>query len=259
MFKVIHISDTHLRETDPGSRSGWHETTQAIRTTRPNLVIHTGDIVLDEPENARDHAFARDELSGLDVEWLAIPGNHDIGDGPPRGGPICEDLLQRFESNYGAAHWAKDIGDWRLVGINSMLFGLGSAREAEEWAWLGSTLRQAGRRPVALFMHKPPFVMAPDEAEQGSAAIPVEARARFWDVVTGSSVRVVACGHRHEYRVLHRDGVSVVWAPTTGDQLDERTAPVDSPVALSGVLEMIFYGETFMHRLIPFGVGRQSA
>jgi 3',5'-cyclic AMP phosphodiesterase CpdA len=259
MFKVIHISDTHLRENDPGSRSGWAEATRAIKKARPDLVIHTGDIVLAEPENAMDHAFAKGELSRLDVEWLAIPGNHDIGDGPPRSAFIRDDLLQRFETNYGSAHWTRDIAGWSLIGINSMLFGLGSQKETEEWAWLEGALQRARGPSIALFMHKPPFVVAPDEVEEGSAAIPVETRSRFWDLVTRFGVRVVACGHRHEYRVLHRDGVSVVWAPTTGDQLDERTAPVDRPVAFPGVLEMIFHGETFMHRLIPFGAGGQSA
>ncbi|CAH1660885.1 metallophosphoesterase family protein [Chelatococcus asaccharovorans] len=252
MYKVIHISDTHLRESNLGSLVGWTKAVRAIAATQPDLVIHTGDIVLDEPDNATDHAFARSELANLAVEWLAIPGNHDIGDGPPRQESICSDLIHRFADTYGATHWTRDIGPWLVIGVNAMLFGLGTAQEDEEWAWLEKALSTASGKPVALFMHKPPFVTTPDDVEHGSAAIPPASRGHLWALVRRYGVQVIACGHRHEYRVLHRDGVTIVWAPTTSDQLDELTSPINDPIPLPGLVEMIFHEDTFIHRFVPF-------
>ena len=249
MFTLIQISDTHLRQGDPVSEPGWRAAARHIAAARPDLIVHTGDIVRAEPETVADHAFARRALDALGVDWLAVAGNHDIGDGPPSAVTITARLVDRFAAVYGAVRWARDIGTWRLLGINSMLFGSGLAEEEAEWRFLEAAVRTAEHRDLALFVHKPPFVLDPAEAPVGSMAMPHAARARFWGCIQGGPVRLIACGHRHEHRVVQHGGITMVWAPATA-ALPETTPPLTGSACGSGLLEYCFAERTVVHRLV---------
>ncbi|MFI5015093.1 MAG: metallophosphoesterase family protein [Hyphomicrobiales bacterium] len=247
MHRVVHISDTHMRAEDPGATRGWLAAARYIRETMPDLVVHTGDIVHDDPHDNRDHDFAARQLTRLGVDFLTVPGNHDIGDGPPATLAPDRGLLESFCKRYSADRWEKQLGDWRLVGINTLLFSSGLAEEEEQWSWLADALHAGSRNPVVVFMHKPPFLISPDEGGEVSSVIPLAARRRFWDLMRGSATTLIACGHRHEYRVLHRDGIQIVWAPTTSALLAEASPPLP-PVAHPGMIEYVFAGATLLHR-----------
>ena len=178
---------------------------------------------------------------------MLVPGNHDIGDCAPKGSGPRSDLGAAFTALYGPSHWVRLIEDWALIGTNALLFGSGQPAEAAEWAWLETTLACHQARPIALFVHKPPFLVAPDEAEHSSAVMPAAGRSRFWSVVKRHDVRLIGCGHRHEYRCVLADGVMIVWAPTTSALLDETTAPLP-PVAHAGLVEYLFSGSSVLHR-----------
>ena len=45
----------------------------------PDLLVVTGDIVLEDPDDADDREYAHAVLTGAPCPVLAIPGNHDIG------------------------------------------------------------------------------------------------------------------------------------------------------------------------------------
>ena len=47
----------------------------------------------------------------------------------------------------GADRFVQDIGEWRLIGINSQLLGCGLPAEAEQHDWLAETI--ATNRPSA--------------------------------------------------------------------------------------------------------------
>ena len=78
--------------------------------------------------------------------------------------------------------------------------------------------------------------------------LPAASRRRFWDLVRRHGVRLVACGHRHEHRVSVRDGVTIVWGPTTSALLDERTPPFDDADYHAGLVEYVLSGDTLIHR-----------
>lgn len=249
MKTVIQISDTHLRAGDSVSGPGWTAARAIIRDRAPALVIHTGDIVRDDPYDEADHRYAEGALAGLGVEVLAVPGNHDIGDGPPNADGPDRRLLASFRRSYGPDCWTRAIGDWLLIGVNGMT--LGADEDDGPWDWLARALAAGRDASIALFTHKPPFLASPDEPVETSAVMPSGTRRRFWSLVTRNKVRLLACGHRHEYRVLARDGVLVVWAPTTSDLLDETSPPL-APVAAPGLVEYAFDGPTLHHRFVPF-------
>ena len=64
-----------------------------------------------------------------------------------------------------------------------------------------------------------------------------------------AGIRLIACRHRHEYRVLQHQGVVMVWAPTTS-VLREETPPIASNGAAAGMIEYVITGDTLMHRVI---------
>jgi alkaline phosphatase D len=251
MKRVLHVSDPHHRRGDPVSEPGWKWVEALVTQHKPDLVINTGDLVRDAPDEADDHAHAAFRQRGLRVETLCLPGNHDIGDGPPTGTGPAGGLLSRFESLYGPVHWVRRLDAWSVIGINAMLLGSGQPEEADEWTWLQRALADEARRPIALFIHKPLFLAHPDEPDARSAAIPAAARARFWSLAKRAGVRLIGCGHRHEYRAVLADGILTVWAPTTSTLLEETSPPLP-PVAYAGAVEYAFIGDAVSHRPIPF-------
>ena len=255
MKRVLHIADPHLRSDNCASMAGWRQVAAFVQAAPPALLINTGDLVFDEPNDRSDQRLAGDCQRSLGVEVLSLPGNHDIGDGPPREDGPSESLLDAFRAEHGEPHWVRVLDEWALVGVNAMLFGAGASSEAAEWAWLEAALAAQQGRPVALFMHKPPLLISPSEDVAGSAAMPAAARGRLWSLVRRHGVSLVGCGHRHEYRSILLDGVVVVWAPTTSGLLDETTPPLP-PHAYPGLVEYAFEGRSVVFRPIVFEAPR---
>src|SRR5882762_702955 len=131
---VIQVSDLHLSAARAYNQPGWEACLAHIAAERPDLVVATGDLVLDDPDLDADHAFAHRELARIAAPWLALPGNHDIGDANPApymGQHLDPRRLQRYLHVHGADRWTRELGAWRLIGINAMLPGSDLAAEAE--------------------------------------------------------------------------------------------------------------------------------
>ncbi len=79
--------------------------------------------------------------------------------------------------------WSHDLGGWRLIGLDSMLFGSGEPEEAAQLAWLEKTMAEAGGRRIAWFVHRPLFLDDPLEGDTGYWSVQPEPRARLLDLV----------------------------------------------------------------------------
>lgn len=225
---VIQVTDLHLSAERAYNYASWAACLDHINQARPDFVAVTGDLVLDDPDHAPDHGFVRSELDRIEVPWAALPGNHDIGDTGPKpymGQWITEQRRQRFLAHFGADWWARDLGAWRLLGLDAQLLGSGLPAEAEQLDWLESELALAGDRPLALFLHKPLFVE--HAAEEGDPVWCVlrEGRQKVMTVLRRGNLRLVACGHAHHYRTLTIGGTAMVWAPSSGLIIDNEIAP----------------------------------
>ncbi len=73
MTRLVHLTDLHFGLARPDLVVPLAE---AVRAVEPDLVIVSGDLV----QRARTSQFqaARDFLDGLQLPWIAVPGNHDI-------------------------------------------------------------------------------------------------------------------------------------------------------------------------------------
>ncbi len=175
-FRLTQISDTHLARRFPRLTANFEHLCDHVDTTRPDLVLNTGDMGFDAPGNADDLAFARERHDALPVPCRYLPGNHDIGDNPtqtaPRPAhPVNEKARQTYIAAFGDDRWRFEAAGWCFVGLNSLVMNSGLVAEAEQFDWLAAELATARGKPVALFLHKPLYLDAPDDPELAPSAI----------------------------------------------------------------------------------------
>lgn len=198
----------------------WAPTLAWLRDDPPHLVVHTGDIVEEDPDDHDDRAFARQLLDDVPAPLVCIPGNHDVGFyGDDAARPR---RLAAFRATWGHDRFSIDVAGWRVVGVDAYLLG-----NDEHDAWLHQVTRTP--KPLLIFVHQP-LHGDPDDGWQ----MPGSAREAFAAALDGADVAVVASGHRH---VAGRFG-RAVWAPSLALEGGAHPATERRP----GVVE---------HRLAP--------
>jgi alkaline phosphatase D len=227
--RVVQFSDTHIshREGVPPSLMGLLD---RLDDDPPDLLVVTGDVVLEDPDDAADREFAHAVLTGAPCPVLAIPGNHDIGfygEDDER-----QRRIDAFSERWGSDRFAVDVAGWRLVGANAYLLG-----DAEHNAWLRDAVTSGS--PTTVFIHQPQTGGEPCDGWE----TPEWARVAFDSAIDGGDVRLIVSGHRH--RSIRRG--RTVWAPSTtlvGDTIDDGTDPsrgaVDYTFRRSGEVDVRF-------------------
>lgn len=257
-FRIVQVADIHLGAGEEHHLDNWLKVAAWISRERPDLVVVNGDLVMGDPDNDADHAFARAQIGRIPVACRYLPGNHDIGDNVISGKMIkrVDDARRaRFATHFGEERWAFEAAGWGFVGLNSQLLGSnGQAAEAEQWTWLAHTLTQFNDRQVALFLHKPLFLDHPTEPDHEDptlrqSCIDSGSRARLLDLCRRHRVRLVSSGHKHQTRSFSLDGIYYLWGPST--------ACVNSPPTTLhwgtrevGFIDYRFRPSGFDHRIV---------
>jgi 3',5'-cyclic AMP phosphodiesterase CpdA len=235
-FRLTQISDTHLARHFSKLTANFERLSDHIDTTRPDLVINSGDMAFDAPTSPGDLAFARELHDALPVPCRYLPGNHDIGDNPTQVGPpprhlVTEKDRQAYIAAFGDDRWRFEAAGWCFVGLNSLVMNSGLLAEAEQFDWLAAELASVRAKPVALFLHKPLHLDAPEDPEIESSAIryvPPAPRRRLLEMLRGVDLRLVASGHVHQRRDFSTRSTRHIWAPSAGfiisDKRQERIA-----------------------------------
>jgi 3',5'-cyclic AMP phosphodiesterase CpdA len=227
-MKIAQISDTHLTHGGGLTEQNFRRlVTHFNEEARPDLVVITGDIQVIHPDNDADRAAARALAGTLTVPFLAVPGNHDVGE--PAAHPwanlaVTDERVAAFEAAWGLSYWRHDEDGAVLIGLNSELMGSGLAREAEMWAWLDHEVADlpAGD-PVLVFLHKPVFQVL-DEPIEHQLDLDPESRERLLALFEGKALRAVGSGHLHSYRHQKRGDILEIWAPSTAfAAIEDRT------------------------------------
>ena len=233
-FRLTQISDTHLARRLTRLTANFDRVAEHIDSTRPDLVVNSGDLGFDGPTSPDDLGYARSLHDALPVPCRYLPGNHDIGDNPTQVGPVPKDLVsekgrQAYMALFGDDRWRFDAAGWCFIGLNSLVMNSGLVSEAEQFDWLARELASSGGKPVALFLHKPIFLDAPDDPELPASAIryvPMPARRRLVEMLRAVDLRLVASGHVHQRRDFTFGRTRHVWSPSAGfiipDKVQER-------------------------------------
>ena len=227
--RVVVVSDSHLSERTPEAQRNWSAVLRHLESVPPDLVVHAGDLSLDGTYDGSELLYARTQLRRVRVPWLAVPGNHDIGDNPGPGfdpdDAVTGGRLTRWRDEVGDDFWATWLGNWRVVGVNAQLFGSASEDEAAQWTFLEAELK-GPRVPTVLVTHKP---LTASEHELAAAPqyrfVPSPAREGLVALCREAGVEVVVSGHVHQSRRLHAAGMTHLWAPTTWAVLPDWLQP----------------------------------
>ena len=229
-FRVVQISDTHLSDSLGYFVDNFDTVVAWLNAVRPDLVINTGDIALDAPRRPEDLSFALARHRDIEAPLLTLPGNHDLGDNPLSSDDPSEDRIDDvrrgvWQETFGEERFSEFYSGWHFVGCNAQLLGSGMPAESDQWHWLSDALAGGDNRPLALFLHKPLIAERPDESAPHGRYVLPEARRRLLDLLAERDLRLVACGHTHQFRERQLNGVAHVWAPSTAFILPDDMQP----------------------------------
>jgi 3',5'-cyclic AMP phosphodiesterase CpdA len=274
--RVVQISDLHLGAATDQPRqasalSAFRALSARLSGMDLDLLIATGDLVVDHPDHARDHRFARRALATLNVPVRTVPGNHDVGDHRSRAGlppdwhgvPVTSRRIRAWRDRWGTPYWRHDLPGWTLFGLNSQVMGSGLGEEADQWAWLRRELRglrlSRPRLAVAVFMHEgilAPHLDAPRDAWMN---VPTDAAMLFLDTFAAVDLRLVASGHTHRYACEHRDGIWHVTAPSLTGPIPLRPDMLQAAGRREpGVLAYTFEPERFSVEFLTASSGARG-
>lgn len=247
MFMIAQISDTHLSDDKPFFVDNFVRVGEALRASRPDLVLNSGDITLDGASNEADLAAARLLHDGLDLPMRFLPGNHDLGDSQDSPGhgeaSIDAERRRRYVRYFGTDWWWFDAPGWRLLGLNAQLLGSDLDEAEMQDDAIAEAVSGLGRRRLALFLHKPLFDRTVDEREITGRFVNPVPRRLLLASLDGVTPALVSCGHVHQYRASEAFATRHVWATSTAFVIPDHRQP------RYGVKE-VGYVE---HRLAPDG------
>lgn len=237
-MRIVQISDTHITHLGGTTNDNAEKAVDLVNELRPDLVVHTGDVTILDPDVDEDRPVAKHLLSRIEAPLHILPGNHDIGEpgGKPLGNrPVTSERVAAFRAHFGPEQFLTEIGDWSVVGFNSELFTSGLPEEQEQWTWLESLPQRLAGRPTLFFSHKPVWAHSP-EHQVPQIALDASVLPRFEEILARSNARGFGSGHLHHFALSTpastalAAGVFAVSAPPTAFVLrDDKMAAVAGP------------------------------
>ena len=218
-MRIVQISDTHVLAdgvVTPGNAE--RVVTFVNDVLRPDLVVHTGDVVGLSPDDDGDRRAAAAVLGDLRAPLLVVPGNHDVGvagDAPWAGFAVTGERISQHARVFGEVPFLETFGDWGLIGLDSERLESGLPEEERQWEWLERTLAARPARSLLLFMHRPLWNHRPSRAPDANS-VPAPLRERLLALPGAERVRAVGNGHLHWYRRAQRPELLEVWGPASG-------------------------------------------
>ena len=250
-MRILLITDSHLANGALDFVANWHAAASYAKRSAIDLTIHLGDISLDAINTWPQLHEARVLVDAWPTPMRLIPGNHDIGDNPgTRDAPEHEWLSEasraRYLALFGEDRWAIDAEGWRLIAFDAQLLGSGMPEEAEQWDWLASEFKNAAGKPIVVLLHKPLFENPATDSDHHMRYVPHAARDRLLVLIARADVRLVLCGHAHQYLDRTIDGVRHVWLPSSAFIIpDPHQTRFGEKIVGVGVLELGRDGEGY--------------
>lgn len=227
MPTILQVSDAHLSPRNDLFRGNLARIAALVASHPPDLVVASGDLSLDGADRDEDLVLAASLHQALPAPLLALPGNHDVGSHAqtmPRQ-PFDTARLERFQRHLGAGRGMTDLPGWRVIGLNSEVMGTGHAEEAAQAAFIAEAAAGAGKRRIALFLHKPIFVTDLADPTFDYWSVPPQARGALAPLLEHPGLRLVASGHLHLHHEFAQGRIAYAWAPP----LSFIVAPGDQP------------------------------
>ena len=226
---IAQITDTHIKQPGrlayrrvdtAGMLKACVEAIMAL-DPKPDVIVHTGDLV-DFGTDA-EYAHLRALLAPLDIEMLAVPGNHDAREAMRRAFPDHAHLPP-----HGSLRFAVRRGPLRIVGLDTLVPGQGGGDlSADDLVWLQETLSDEPNVPTLVLMHHPPFVTGIAHMDRQGLAC----RSAFEEIVARHpQIQAILCGHVHRAAHAQVGGRAAMICPSPAHQVALDLTP-DGPSA----------------------------
>ncbi len=221
-LRIGFISDLHWPKVKNAS-----DVLEEVLSIRPDVVVLTGDLAHKGAIKEKRFRFICEWLKRFEREeipWLAVPGNHDVGDHPGNDRYSRETLrtgLKHWKRWIGCSYRMLDCGSIAIIGLNSSLFGSDTKKEARQWRWFEQTLDGLGDRELILALHYPLFVYDPENPDPDLYwSVDAESRDRIYRLTERLRLRAVLSGHIHRsFDHLWR-GIRFIGGLSLEDSLD---------------------------------------
>lgn len=170
-FKLLQFTDTHYIAGDPRSERALRCVEEMLERERPDLVIHTGDIVFGKPDIPSALEVLQ-PLASCGIPWAVALGNHDSQFGATREEmfaairelPGCVNLPPK-EGVYGCSNDVITLGDDRAFYLFDSMDAVILKGEEEihcydyirhsQIAWYRTWSDHLGHIPSLAFFHIP--------------------------------------------------------------------------------------------------------
>lgn len=213
---IALISDPHIATEEKGTWKMFHrtqerfqETLAALTSQEIDCLLLSGDLTKDGARN--DLEWIHSELEGIDIPYLAVPGNHDVTEFP------VTYFADRFTSSGFPVH--HQIADIDLIGLNSALTPDESGGDAvedivsdEQLEWLEETLPDTSN-PIVVTHHNLPGLHDRVGDVAWDPHSPVGNADAVLDVLSRHDVPLHLSGHVHLLARTVTEGVNGLIAP----------------------------------------------
>jgi acid phosphatase type 7 len=186
-----------------------------LRRSKPDLILHTGDVVYPSGEQRHyDRRFFAPYGDLIkDVPVFPVLGNHDVRKGNGTA------FLENFHPPLGSPgstkrYYSFDWGDAHFVGLDSELYyGDGGSSAARQKAFLERDLLSTSKRWKVAFLHRSPYGSSRHGGDE-------TVRTDLEPLFERHGVDLVFAGHDHVYeRTVRIKGVTYVVSGGGGRRL----------------------------------------
>lgn len=214
------VSDMHLAPFDMGadrqqSDSNWPEVRadrlqsvydQLASGPKPEAILFGGDNANQPVSRPEFRRYAHEFMKKFEAiaPCQAVPGNHDVGStagwhhhDPNQLDEACEAFRLDWRE-----WWTLEAAGFKIIGINSQIFGSGLEKEEEQTVWLKERLKEPSQLVRAVFFHTPLYLKTPeDDFDEGSEQMCLKppARSPLLDVLRECPPDLVITTHAHRY------------------------------------------------------------
>jgi hypothetical protein len=263
-WAFLHVNDSHMGSPRsyrfrPAINRRWAAIRQQMSRIDAEFLLHGGDLTRDGETHEFEYRQAREDLETLPFPSFVIPGNMDVGNkhaslngakpkwaelGLDWNDPDCNmtsGSLDFFSSYFGPVHWTFLYRGVRFTGFFAALAGSGLPQEERFWRMLERIPELPPARHHVAMMHYWPFMEQPDEPawdltdpdqyDNWYFSIDPPHRQRLWELLRGSRVDILFCGHVHTGRPVQVvDGIRLYRTHSAGNsaQLAERWSDADT-------------------------------
>jgi predicted phosphodiesterase len=243
-FLMFQITDTHWGykgPANPDPTAAFERSVAEIARwpTRPELVVHTGDVThmtTDAGERKARLEAAKALLGKLGTELLVIPGEHDA----------AADHGAAFQGVFGATHQARELHGVYMIALDNVSDPKGGLGD-EQLAWLDREVAKVPHdRPLIVFAHRPLFALA-----------------QPWDWFTQDGERALAILDRHPSTTVFYGHIHQAHAHKTNSILHIATRslvfPLPAPMSQPAKAALPWDAEAVDHGLGYRGIAIEGS